>query len=291
MKRLEFHISYICPHNCIFCSEYDRMKQFEKNPLSKEQVKVILIDRRKKGFNHINFTWWEPTLFPSFLEILSFAKKLWYTIYVGTNGSLFYSKKFSQEALKYIDELSLSVHWYDNKTCEKQTGNKHHFTNFSWIIENINTYKNNNFFFLNIVINKYNYKDTLRIIKFVINSWYPFQQVLISNIAPEWIARHNFKELVFDLYDFKNDIPDIIKISKDNKKILRFFWMPLCMLWEEFKEYSNDAHWEERNTIERLKTKDGKIILKDVYSFNNSRERCFVKKCKECKWKANPCTW
>jgi wyosine [tRNA(Phe)-imidazoG37] synthetase (radical SAM superfamily) len=48
MKRLEFHISYICNHNCIFCSEYDRLKKYKKNPISFLEIKAILIDRRKK---------------------------------------------------------------------------------------------------------------------------------------------------------------------------------------------------------------------------------------------------
>lgn len=291
MKRLEFHISYICPHKCVFCSEYDRMTNFEKYPLSMLQIKTILIDRRKKWFNHVNFTWWEPTIIPKFLELLKFTKKLGYTIYVWTNGTMFYSEEFSKESLRYIDELSLSVHWYNGETCEKQVWLKHHFKNFSKIVENIEKYKQNNFFFLNIVINKYNYFDTEKIIDFVIKTWYNFKQVLVSNIAPEWSAKHNYKDLVFDLDDFKNYISWIIGICNKNNKILRFFWLPTCILWDNFLEYSNDEHWEERHTIERFFNTDWKVSLIDIYSLDNSRERCFVDKCKTCKWKNNSCTW
>jgi hypothetical protein len=31
------------------------------------------------------------------------------------------SEKFTKDALKYIDELSLSIHWFDEKSCKKQT--------------------------------------------------------------------------------------------------------------------------------------------------------------------------
>ncbi len=108
-------------------------------------------------------------LFPDFLGLLEFTKKLGYTIYVGTNGTRLVDEKFAEHALRYIDELSLSVHWYDPKSCVEQTGDSEHFQNFSKIIENINRYKSpKNTFFTNIVINRLNYRDILLIIEFLI---------------------------------------------------------------------------------------------------------------------------
>lgn len=171
MKRLEFHITYFCNHACIFCSEDDRMQRYNKFPLTEIQVRTILVDRAKKGYNHVNFTGGEPTLFPNFLKLLHFTKKLGYKIYVGTNGTMFASPDFAQEALGYIDELSFSVHWFDQKSCEKQTGHKKHFDIFTQhIIPNVKRFQNGNFFFSNIVIDKYNYQDTVKIISFLINS-------------------------------------------------------------------------------------------------------------------------
>jgi len=291
MKRLEFHISYICPHKCIFCSEADRMDDFQNHPLSLLQIKTILVDRRKKWYEHVNFTGGEPTLIPGFLDLLKFTKKLGYKIYVGTSGVMFSSEIFAQEALKYINELSLSVHWYSLETCGKQTGMKWHFNNFPTIARNIEKYKTDNYFFLNIVINTYNYTDVEKIMDFVMNSGYNFQQALVSNIAPEGSAKHNYKDLAFDLNDFKNFIPWIVNKCISSEKILRFFWIPSCILWEENADYSNDEHWEERHTIERVFDKNWKAALVDIYSPDNSRERTFVEKCKKCKWKEKPCTW
>lgn len=255
------------------------------------QVKTILLDRRKKWFNHVNFTGWEPTLFPRFLELLKFAKKLGYKIYVGTNGTLFAWEPFAQEALSYIDEVSLSIHWFDEKSCDEQIKLKNHFNIYKdKIAVNINKYKQNNFFFSNVVINQSNYRDTLKIIKFINESEYPVKQILVSNIAPEWLADVDFQKLVFDLNDFKNYIPEIIEYCDSHNLILRFFWLPTCILWENYMDYANDAHWEERHTIERYTNKSGNIVLQDIYSPDNSRKRTFVDTCNNCKWKANPCT-
>ena len=292
MKRLEFHISYICNHKCIFCSEEERLIKYRNNPLTLFQIKTILLDRRKKWFNHVNFTGWEPTIIPWFLDLLKFSKKLWYKIYVGTNWTMFAWEKFTKEAVKYIDELSLSIHWYNKETCKKQTWLENHFNIYkNNISRNIIKYNSNKiFYFSNIVINKYNYKDTLKIIKFIKKTYPLVKQILISNIAPEWAADRNFWDLVFDLLDFKKFIPEIVNYCNENNLILRFFGLPTCILWDKYYNYSNDKHWEERHTIERFTNSRWQVILQDIYSPDNSRKRTFIEKCNSCKWRIKPCT-
>lgn len=291
MKRLEFHISYKCTHKCIFCSEAERMIKYENYPLSLSEIKTILIDRRKKWFDHINFTGWEATIYPNFLDLLLFTKKLWYEIYVGTSWTTLLNEKFSREFFRFIDELSLSIHFYDEKTCLEQMWSKEHFTNIWKIINNIEKYKTNQYFFLNIVINSLNYKNINKIIDFVVGLWYDFSQILVSYVAPEWDALKNYKKLSFEYNKLKKEIPKIVKVCKEKWKIIRFFWVPICILWEEFEDYSNDKHWQERHTIERHQNNLWKIVLRDIDSKDNSRERVFTEKCKDCKWKNNPCTW
>jgi MoaA/NifB/PqqE/SkfB family radical SAM enzyme len=140
----------------------------------------------------VNFTGGEPTLFPNFLKLLAFAKKIGYTIYVGTNGTLFASEEFAKEALEYIDELSFSIHWFNAQTCKAQTGLERHFEVFQLAARNVKKYRTNQFFFSNIVLNKLNYETAPEIIKFIHASDFPVQQVLISNIAPEGKADHHF---------------------------------------------------------------------------------------------------
>lgn len=291
MKRLEFHITYICNHACIFCSEDDRMQKYHHSPLTEIQVRTILVDRAKKWYNHVNFTGGEPTLFPNFLKLLAFTKKLGYKIYVGTNGSMLANEKFAEKALEYIDELSFSIHWFDQKSCEQQTGHKKHFDIFTKnVIPNVTKYQKDNFFFSNIVLDRKNYLDAKKIIEFIVDTWYPVRQVLISNIAPEWLAEHNFSELVFDLYKFQETIPDIVDYCDNRNITLRFFGLPTCVLWDKFEDYANDMHWEERHTIERFTNSQGNIVLQDIYSPDNSRKRTFVEKCQGCRWKEKPCT-
>jgi hypothetical protein len=79
------------------------------------------------------------------------------------------------------------VHWYNKDTCYKQTNSKEHFDIYkNYISKNILKYKTDNiFYFSNIVINKYNYREVLKILKFIKSSYPITKQILISNIAPE----------------------------------------------------------------------------------------------------------
>ena len=230
-------------------------------------------------------------LFPDFLGLLAFAKKLWYTIYVGTNGTMLADPDFASVAIWYIDELSLSVHWDSQETCTEQTGDRGHFDRFPKIIQNINQYKGqHNILFTNIVLNQKNYTQALKIIQFLHAKGYQMDQVLISVVAPEGIADHHFWGLVFDLSIFAWYIPDIVTYCDHHGVKLRFFGLPTCILWERYIDYANDIHWEERHTIERFATQDGKVKLVDIYSPDNSRKRTFVERCHGCIWREKPCT-
>jgi len=292
-KILEFHITYICNHACIFCSEETRMNKYSKDPLTEIQVRTILVDRAKKWFNYVHFTWWEPTLFPNFIKLLKFAKKIWYYTLIWTNWTLFYSESFSKQSLLYLDQIILSVHWYNKKTCSLQTWDINHFNNFFKIISNINKYKKNNtYLMVNIVLNKNNYKDWIKILKFLKEDVkYDLKHVLFSIVAPEGLADNDYYKLVLDLNDFQNNyLFDIIYYCNSNNLLLRFFWLPICILWDKNSEYSNDLYWTSRNTIERFTNSNWKIILQDIYSPDNSRKRQFIDKCNDCKWKLKPCT-
>lgn len=268
------------------------MKKYNKFPLTEIQVRTILVDKAKKWFNYVHFTWGEPSLFPNFLWLLKFAKKLGYFTLIWTNGTLFKKPDFSKEVFSYLDQVILSVHWYDEATCTFQTGDPEHFNNFPKIIEMINTYKKDSTYLMtNIVLNKYNYKDALKILRFLKETaQYKLVHVLYSIVAPEGLADDNYEELAFDLEDFKKQIPELSQYCKENALNLRFFGLPLCVLWEKYSEHSNDLYWTERNTIERFTTKEWKVTLVDIYSPDNSRKRTFVPQCDDCTWKEKPCT-
>ena len=267
------------------------MRKYSQYPLSAAQVVTVLADRAKKGFNHVNFTGGEPTLLPGFVKVLTAAKKLGYRTYVGTNGTLFAGEAFAKAALPLIDELSFSIHWFDADSCTKQTGRRTHFDVFALAAANVARYRApNNSFFCNVVLDRYNFREALKIVTFVRNSAFPVGQFLLSVVAPEGAADAAFDELSFDLEDLRPLIPAIVDYCGREGLVLRFFGLPTCVLGEKYADYANDAHWEQRHTIERFTNNKGNVALVDIHSVDNSRKRIFVEKCKDCRWKSHPCT-
>ena len=291
MKRLEFHITYICNHACVFCSEDERMRKYSAHPLTAAQIVAVLVDRARKGYDHVNFTGGEPTLLPGFLKVLAAAKKLGYRTYVGTNGTLFAGEAFARTALPLIDELSFSVHWFDADGCALQTGRRTHFGVYALAAANVARFRApNNSFFCNVVLDRQNFRDALKIVKFVRESPFPVGQFLLSVVAPEGAADAAFGELSFDLEGLLPLIPGVVDYCDRQGLILRFFGLPTCVLGEKYADYANDAHWEERHTIERFTNSKGEVALVDIHSADNSRKRTFVAKCEGCRWKSAPCT-
>src|SRR3990167_5263351 len=167
MNRLEFHISYTCVNDCIFCSESDRMKRYKKYPVSFLEIKKVLAAKRKTGFEFVNFTGGEPTLHPNFIEIVKFAKLIGYRTYIGTNGTMLARSDFCEKVSLFLDEISLSIHGYNNLTHDGLAKRRGAFTDIVRAIKNLNELEFKNIF-ANVVVTKENFNYLDEILHFLI---------------------------------------------------------------------------------------------------------------------------
>ncbi len=280
MKRLEFHISYTCPNNCIFCSESANLKKGILNFVAVDYVREKLAEFSARGFNHVTFTGGEPSLHPQFIPLLDFSKRSDYRTYVTTNGGLFEGKTFCRCAGQYLDEICFSVHGHTPALHNLHTRNKDSFKRLKKGLENIENAPNNIFGFVNIVVTKHNFEFLEKIISFIGN-YNKIKQVLISNFAPEGQGLYNFKALAVPLVKFKGALPRLIRVSLKNRITLRFFGLPLCIL-NGYEDFSNDAHWSPRVTLERNFKNDKKTYLKKTPSYRPTRGRIMPFQCRPC---------
>ena len=279
INRLEFHISYTCFNNCLFCSERGQLEKFKGQFVKKEEIEKKLKQFSKKGFNHVTFTGGEPTLHPNFVEILESTKKLGYKTYVSSNGGLFSSKIFCRKTLPYLNEICFSLHGHNHKLHNFHTRNKTSFSRLSRALRNIEEMPGDIYGFINIVVTKYNFNSLEKIIDFV-SRYKKIRQVLISNLAPEGNGLHNFEELVVPLSQMKERIGKIIHLAQSMSLVVRFFGLPLCLL-DGCQDFSNDVHWSPRATIEKWQ-ENSKIFLKTTLSYKPIRKRIKTNKCKNC---------
>jgi len=281
MKRLEIHISYACSNNCIFCSEKNRLQRFKDFKVNFNELENLLIAKRKEGFNHVNFTGGEPTLYQDFNKLLELTKALGYKIYIGSNGSFWAEKENCEKLLPLVDEISLSLHGADLQTHNSHTTNEESFNKIMRAFANIDAYcqKNNQPYFLaNTVITNYNFDQVNKILE-LLSAFKGLKQILISNVAPEGQAFRDYQSLAVNYGKFKAKIPDWIRLAEQNNLIIRFFGLPLCVLSENYIK-SNDLNYDERVTYELGKLgQDIKLKAKET---DLSRRRIKIKNCDEC---------
>jgi len=247
--------------------------------VAKEKIEKILMQFRRRGFDHITFTGGEPTLHPHIIDILKFAGELRYTTYITSNGGLFSLKRFTRRALPYLDEICFSLYGHNAGVHNFHTANKESFGRLLRALRNVEDLPENISGFVNIVMTRHNF-DFLGDIINLLGPYKKIRQVLISNFAPEGNGLRNFKELVVRLSDIKEKIGGLARAAYNNSLIVRFFGMPLCIL-DGFRDFSNDLHWSPRATIE-LRKAGKKAFLKKTLSYKPVRERIKTGRCNSC---------
>lgn len=282
MKRLEIHISYSCNNKCIFCSEHDRLQCFMDHEININDLLNLLEAKRREGYNHVNFTGGEPTLYNDFEKLLKTTKDLGYKIYIGSNGSFWEEQKNCDRFLPLIDEASLSLHGSNSRVHDEHTQNMGSFEKIISAFKNINDYINLSgqplYFLCNSVITNKNVDDYGNILNLLVG-FKNLNQVLVSNIAPEGSAFDVYKDLAVPYTEFRDKVPLWIQLANEKNIIIRFFGLPLCVLGES-SIYANDLNWDERVTFEL--GKDGEAISLKEKETRLDRNREKIVECKGC---------
>lgn len=278
-RRLEFHISYQCNNNCVFCGERFRLEKNKNKFVDFSLIEKKIKEKKRAGCSHVTLTGGEPTFHPEFLDILKLAKKQGFKTYVSTNGGLFAYPDFCRQAAPFLDEICFSIHGHNARLHNRQTGNQQSFKILKKALENSGIYLKNTKFFSNTVVSGKNFEFLPEIIEFVADNG--VRQALISNLVPEGNGSVGYKKLAVRLKEFKKIIPNLVKIANKKNIDLRLFGLPLCVLGVRYKDYSNDIWWSPRITLEKAEGKR-KLILDEVESILPVRNRTKTKRCVGC---------
>jgi MoaA/NifB/PqqE/SkfB family radical SAM enzyme len=187
-------------------------KDKNKKTVKFEDAKKALIKLRKNNFGILQITGGEPLLNPDIFRIIGYAKKLGFTIFLVTNGTLIdetVAKKLSEIG---VDNVGVSFHHYDTKNFEK-------ISNHEKILDNVQ----NAIKFLKkekvptealLTLSKYNKDDIEKTVRFINNLG-----IGISFCIPTIVKDTSFA-LGGDCVNFTNyELRDIIlKIIRLKKK-------------------------------------------------------------------------
>lgn len=122
-KRNWVRLTYDCNNHCIFCLDTLAHNGTVRSALD---VKVQIVEGRKKGATRLILSGGEPTIHPQFLDFVKLGRKAGYRrIQTVTNGRMFaYPEFLSRAADNGLDEITFSVHGHTPKLHDALVGTK-----------------------------------------------------------------------------------------------------------------------------------------------------------------------
>lgn len=278
MEHMDFHISYRCTNQCLFCSSAGSLRRFRAHPLDYE--KIISVLKKKKGeFSSVNFTGGEPSLLPFLPRLVREAKALGYRIYIGTNGAGFADRDFCRKTAPYIDQICFSLHGPDAAVHDLHTGRKGSFALLKKAMDHFSEF--DSFRMSNTVMTRHNFVHLEKILALLSSG--RIRQALLSNLAPEGRGLKNYRKLAVRLEDIRQSARRLASLARRKHIILRFFGVPACVLGEH-TSLSNDLFWDPRLNLELAEIKDRFVIRKEKAQ-SPVRNRVYTGKCARCSFR------
>jgi MoaA/NifB/PqqE/SkfB family radical SAM enzyme len=193
-------------------------KNGDKRLVKFEDAKKALIKLRKNNFGTIQITGGEPLLNPNVFDIIKYAKKLGFTVFLVTNGTLIdesAAKKLSEIG---VDNVGISFHHYDKIMCEKIFGHKDVFNK---LVNSVKFLKKEKIPVEALfTISKYNKDDIEKTIDFINSKL----NISVSFCMPTTIKNTSFslgnESVDFEKDELKEIILKVIRLKKRGYKII-----------------------------------------------------------------------
>lgn len=120
-KRNWVRLTHDCNNRCTFCLDSNALNGTLRDT---DEIKVQIIEGRKKGMTRLILSGGEPTIHPNFLDFVLLGKKAGYRkVQTVTNGRMFSYPQFLERAAENgLDEITFSLHGHNAKLHDRLVG-------------------------------------------------------------------------------------------------------------------------------------------------------------------------
>jgi MoaA/NifB/PqqE/SkfB family radical SAM enzyme len=204
-KRNWVRLSYDCNNHCTFCLDSNAHDGTMRNNLD---IKVQIIEGRKKGSNRLILSGGEPTMHPNFLDFVKLGKRAGYPkVQTVTNGRMFkYPAFLETAAANGLDEITFSLHGHNAKLHDALVGTPGAFVEET---AGLKAALASQRFIINIdiVINKMNIRHLPEMLETFIG--WGVREFDLLHIIPFGNAWSDAREHLF--YDLEDNLPHLQK--------------------------------------------------------------------------------
>lgn len=120
-KRNWVRLTHDCNNKCTFCLDSNALNGTIRDS---DEIKVQIIQGRKRGMTRLILSGGEPTIHPNFLDFVLLGKKAGYRkVQTVTNGRMFsYPQFLERAAANGLDEITFSLHGHTAKLHDRLVG-------------------------------------------------------------------------------------------------------------------------------------------------------------------------
>lgn len=241
-KKVELNLGLVCNNLCKFCINATPARRRRFVPF--EVLKKELYDFYKDGYRQVGFLGGEPTIYPDLAKLISLATHIGYIrIHLVSNGRKYSNINF----LKKLTDSGLirfyvSIHSHKSEIEDYLTSVKGGFDEKIKGLLNLVILKNKGLIkeriFMNLVINRFNYKYLSEILYFYKKN-FALTDFRFNFIRPSGRAFKNFNLLVPRYSQVKQYLLEAMNLSRQLKLNLTLEGVPFCFLSDvsNFQEF------------------------------------------------------
>lgn len=278
-KRADVKVWFACNNHCTFCVQWDKRERFKPRKL--EEIKNILDKEYLDWSKYVVFTGWEPTVYKDLIEVVAYAKKIWFKqIQIQSNWTNFDKIEYIKALINaWVTEFSPSIHGFNRETHDKQVMTKWAWDRvIKWLI-NLNQL--NQIVIINSVITKDNYKEIPELAALLIKLRVTQFQFAFVHIL--WSADKNKSNVV----PKKSDVIPYVHKALDLAKIANIpaytEAIPYCLMqWYEWAI--------AENIMPETTVYDAEYVIDSYADYRWTEWKAKRGECKKCS-KYKMCEW
>lgn len=297
LKHIEVNIWKACNNRCKFCMS-SKSKEWDSKFTTLEVLKWKIDSYVKKEYKSIGFLWWDISIHPQIVEIISYCKANWFeNINIVTNWVKFHDFEFTKKVVEaWLTRVNFSIHSHIDEVEDYLTGVKWWLQKKLKAIDNFNYFYNNwllrDNLSVNIVLNSKNLGTIVESVLY----FYRIKKVNDIRINFIWLNednKENWEDLTVSYEEFIPYMKKLIYISLKYNIRVTFDTIPACIFYkidkENYKTFLKKFLWENLDYIDEIDN----INNNDQFNWKERKKdilKTQFEDCKHCVYNI-PCQW
>jgi len=237
-REFYLNITYACNNDCIICASNSYKNNINSPIIELQMFKEIIDSNNIESNDTVVINGGEPTVHPSFEDIVNLCKKQNIFIYLFTNGKKFANKNYAKRILKkFKGRIAIPFYSHLENHHDKITNSIGSFKasvkgvkNISQIIRKERAKGNKIELELKTLILRSNMNELENIASFVLKN-FSFEHFLISGPYISKKAILQGKDELVNLSSCSSQISNCINFFSENSNVqVHCYFIPLCIL-------------------------------------------------------------